>query len=210
MTSQSVTTKFLKHWAEIPQPDDTVKNLLAECKEGEATPEGETRQRYMILDWQVRTAIPAWIEAAALHEDAKVLRDLRTISEATPAERIQPITRDLRGLGRKLSQKASEADRLNDLKRSMRTLQAVHSALYLSGEAGARMMAALPYMTPAASELWHSATDLAPNAARIAALGRVQQTGEEDPFDEVLEALTPTAMEVRTTAVRLVERLTTG
>ena len=210
MTSQSVTTKFLKHWAEIPQPDDTVKNLLAELEEGEPTPEEETRQRYMILDWQVRTAIPAWIESAGFHEEAKVLSDLGTISEETPAERIQPVTRDLRALDRKLSQKASEAVRLNDLKRSMRTGQAVHTALYLSGEAAARMIAALPHMTPAASELWHSATDLAPNAARIAALGRVQQTGEEDPFEEVLEVLTPTAMEVRKTAVRLVERLTTG
>ena len=73
---------FLREWELCLQHrdlNDVLKPLLGRFPGTRQGPEAETRRRYAMTDWLIRTNVPAWLEAGGMPASAQSLRELPEI-----------------------------------------------------------------------------------------------------------------------------------
>ena len=73
---------FLREWELCLQHRDlneVLKPLLGRFPGTRQGPEAETRRRYAMADWLIRTNVPAWLEAGGMPASARSLRKLPEI-----------------------------------------------------------------------------------------------------------------------------------
>ena len=73
---------FLREWELCLQHralNDVLKPLQGHFPGTRQGPEAETRRRYAMTDWLIRTNVPAWLEAGGMPTSARSLRELPEI-----------------------------------------------------------------------------------------------------------------------------------
>jgi hypothetical protein len=187
-----VITAFMVSWNDsLPSDTDRdrlLKPLIQLIVGTRSTPAVERRRSTMAADWLIRTHTPAWLRAAKLEDQAKLLESLPEITDFARCPSLMPTLEAVRkdAAAARASARASARD---------------------AAWAAARDAARDAAWASARDAAWAAARDAARDAAWASARAAAWDAARAAAWAAAWDALAPTVARLQESAVQLVQRM---
>lgn len=200
-----VLSQFIATWnnyLHTSEANAITAPLIPHLQQAKNDAQSGSARRLMSLDWHIHTALPAWLDAAGLTDQAAAVREFpKDVFKHCSAQ--HEALQLLDSINASLVSDINTLDVHNTPQTSKKIRNASILAVGASGERPALQAAARPYIDYRPWLILTRAESTAPHAAILTALKAHASTRRSDPEPTTEAALAPTVHSVRTSALQL-------